>query len=51
LEKFKVGTVDNDDEHSKKDITPIRKVGIKVSNLSKKDKAKLPSQKTLFDYL
>ena len=53
LDKFDLDAMGNDHgEYGKSDFTPIRKLGIKVSNLSKKDKNKmLPTQKTLFDYL
>ncbi len=51
LEKFNLGIMDKNKGYGKNDLTLIRKLGIKVSNLSKKDKGKFTSQKTLFDYL
>ncbi|MDP8906683.1 MAG: hypothetical protein M3M88_04115, partial [Thermoproteota archaeon] len=52
LEKFNLDAMDNDDKYSKGEFTFMRKLGIKISNLSKKEKKKLsPTQKTLFDYL
>ncbi|MBA3749860.1 MAG: DUF72 domain-containing protein [Nitrosopumilus sp.] len=50
LEKFQLDDVENK-VFSKGEYSSIRKLGIKVSNLYKKDNKKLPSQKTLFDYL
>jgi DNA polymerase IV (DinB-like DNA polymerase) len=50
LEKFQLDDVENN-VISKSELTSIRKLGIRVSNLCKKDNKKLPSQKTLFDYL
>jgi DNA polymerase IV (DinB-like DNA polymerase) len=52
LEKFHLdGMNTNNDVFSEIESTSIRKLGIKVSNLSKMDKKKLPYQKTLFDYI
>jgi DNA polymerase IV (DinB-like DNA polymerase) len=51
LEKFNLGIMDKNKGYGKNDLTLIRKLGIKVSNLSKKDKEKFASQRTLFDYL
>jgi hypothetical protein len=52
LEKFHLdGMNTNNDVFSEIESTSIRKLGIKVSNLSKIDKKKLPYQKTLFDYI
>jgi DNA polymerase IV (archaeal DinB-like DNA polymerase) len=52
LEKFHLdGMNTNNDLFSEIESTSIRKLGIKVSNLSKIDKKKLPYQKTLFDYI
>ncbi len=52
LEKFHLNGMNaNNDVFSEIESTSIRKLGIKVSNLSKIDKKKLPYQKTLFDYI
>jgi DNA polymerase IV (DinB-like DNA polymerase) len=51
LDKFNLGGLDDNDEYRDRDFTFIRKLGIKLSNLSKKDKKKFPSQRTMFDYL
>ena len=51
LEKFNLDEGDNSDVFSENEFTFIRKLGIKVSNLSKLDKKKLSNQKTLFDYI
>ncbi len=50
LEKFRLDEGGNDDMFNENEFTSIRKLGIKISNLSKMDKKKLPYQKTLFDY-
>jgi DNA polymerase IV (archaeal DinB-like DNA polymerase) len=51
LEKFHLDKMNDNDVFSEIDSISIRKLGIKVSNLSKIDKEKLPYQKTLFDYI
>jgi DNA polymerase IV (DinB-like DNA polymerase) len=55
LEKFsyKKNNHNNNDDNAfrESDLPFIRKIGIKVSNLSKIDKEKLNYQKTLFDYM
>jgi DNA polymerase IV (archaeal DinB-like DNA polymerase) len=49
LEKFQLDGVESSVFGEGK-FTSVRKLGIKVSNLSKTDDKKLPYQKTLFDY-
>jgi len=52
LEKFHLNEKNiNNNSSDELDIVFIRKLGIKLSNLSKIDKKKLPYQKTLFDYM
>jgi len=52
LEKFHLNEKNiNNDSSDELDTVFIRKLGIKLSNLSKIDKKKLPYQKTLFDYM
>jgi nucleotidyltransferase/DNA polymerase involved in DNA repair len=52
LEKFHLNENNiNNNSYDELDAFFIRKVGIKLSNLSKKGKNKLPYQKTLFDYI
>ena len=49
LEKFQLDDMNNN-AFRESNFISIRKPGIKVPNLSKMDKKKLPYQKTLFDY-
>src|SRR3954452_2098948 len=52
LEKFHLNETNiNNNSSDELDAVFIRKLGIKLSNLSKIDKKKLPYQKTLFDYM
>ena len=52
LEKFHLNEKNiNNNSSDELDTVFIRKLGIKLSNLSKIDKKKLPYQKTLFDYM
>ena len=53
LEKFFLNEKNSNDEDifNEIKITSIRKLGIRVSNLSKIGKRKFSYQKTLFDYL
>jgi DNA polymerase IV (DinB-like DNA polymerase) len=52
LEKFHLNEkIINNNSSDELDTVFIRKLGIKLSNLSKIDKKKLPYQKTLFDYM
>ena len=52
LEKFHLNEKNiNNNSLDELDTVFIRKLGIKLSNLSKIDKKKLPYQKTLFDYM
>ena len=52
LEKFHLNEKNiNNNSSDELDAVFIRKLGIKLSNLSKIDKKKLPYQKTLFDYM
>jgi len=52
LEKFHLNEKNiNNNSSDELDTVFIRKLGIKLSNLSKIDKKKLPHQKTLFDYM
>ncbi len=52
LGKFNLDAMDNDDKYGKGEFAFMRKLGIKISNMSKKEREKLlPTQKTLFDYL
>ena len=52
LEKFHLNEKNiNNNSFDELDTVFIRKLGIKLSNLSKIDKKKLPYQKTLFDYM
>jgi len=52
LEKFHLNEKNiNNNSLDELDTVFIRKLGIKLSNLSKIDKKKLPFQKTLFDYM
>ncbi len=50
LEKFQLDDVENN-AFAEGKFTSIRKLGIKVSNLSKINNKKVPYQKTLFDYI
>ena len=53
LEKFFLNEKNSNDEDvfNEIKITSVRKLGIRVSNLSKISKRKFSYQKTLFDYL
>ena len=52
IEKFHLNEKNiNNNSSDELDTVFIRKLGIKLSNLSKIDKKKLPYQKTLFDYV
>ena len=50
LEKFQLGDAENN-EFGEGKFAFVRKLGIKVSNLSKVNNKKIPHQKTLFDYI